>query len=203
MPDWLTTVFALCAGVVAVAGAVTVGQRVVAAIRKRRTRPTQFLRTPVLGLQFLQGGAQVPMYALDFRHVRVPLRREPFELSVELPSPDVGVKIRAWTDESVFDLDTGVPWEETAFAPGHGMAAGHYGDGNLMLDRDSFDYLVAQRLEKAGDGGYKAYFASPWVSGEAGSFRDYDALFLAVVIDRTPSDVVTNDSFEFIHLDFD
>ena len=203
MPDWLTTVFALCAGVVAVAGAVTVGQRVAGAVRKRRTRPTQFVRTPVLGLQFLQGGTPVPMYALRFRHVLVPLRREPFELTAELPSPDVGVKVRAWTDESVFDLETDVPWSSTAFAPGHGRAAGYYGDGNLVLDREGFDFLAGQRLEKAGDGVFKAYFASPTTSGEAGSFRDHDRLFLAVVIDRTPSDLVTNDSFEFVHLEFD
>jgi hypothetical protein len=202
MPDWLTTVFALSAGVVAVAGAVAVGQRMVGAIRRRRTRPTQFLRTPVLGLQFLQGGTPVPMYAAGFRHVRVPLRPEPFELTAELPSPDVGVKLRAWTDESVFDLENDVPWAETVFAPGHGMAAGYYGDGNLMLDHDGFDFLAGQRLEKAGDGVYKAYFASPWIAGEAGSFRQYDTLFLAVVVERTPSLVVTNESFEFIHLEF-
>jgi hypothetical protein len=202
MPDWLATVFALCAGVVAVAGAVAVGQRVVGGIRRRRTRPTQFLRTPVLGLQFLQGGTPVPMYAVGFRHVRVPLRREPFEVTAELPSADLGIKIRAWTDESVFDLETDVPWSRTAFAPGHGMAAGYYGDGNLVLDLDGFNFLAGQRLEKAADGVYKAYFSSPWASGEAGSFREYDTLFLAVVIDRTTSDVVTNDSFEFIHLEF-
>src|SRR5215218_10597302 len=129
----LAGVVAVCTGITGVAGAVKLGVEVYQSVEKRNEPVTAFDRTPIMGLQFWQDGSQRRMdddASSGDKVVVVDMAPRPFEVwfpSHSMKQPEL--RVCAWTDDSVFDVEWDEPLDTTpCFGPGHGLATTTYAD---------------------------------------------------------------------------
>ena len=95
----------------------------------------------------MQRGPETPAYV-----TLVTLNREPFEIRLPKPPGQEGVRIAAWSDDSIFELEQGADFSDhQQFGMGRGMANGEYFDGDLFLDNEGMNYLVDRRLTRLTD----------------------------------------------------
>ena len=169
--------------------------------------PADFLRTPVLGLQVWQDGKQVDLVDGSTGErdlVVVELARDPFELWLPEAMAEDGLAVCAWTDDSVFDLAGGEHRDETrCLTGGSGIADYEHASGRLYLDREGFNYLVGERVQRASDEEFvRAYFARTLgPDGDAAVGAGGNSLYLTAFADDG-DDVVEAGEFEYLRLDF-
>jgi hypothetical protein len=113
--------------------------------------PQTVTRTPILGLQFWQNGAAATMSPNWQRGATIVttvyLKPGPFELRFPKASPDNGIGICAWTDNSIFSIQDGTPVASNQyFGDGRGFADTEYGSGTLFVDNQGFNYLAGHRV---------------------------------------------------------
>jgi hypothetical protein len=116
----------------------------------RRLTSSQLRRTPKLALQFRQEKQPVPMSLRD-EVVRVSLAPGPFELRLPQLSPDQSLGICAYTDDSIFDVDTMRATQRDFLGPYTGMADSRYGSSEIVVtDGAHMHFDVGGRLERMG-----------------------------------------------------
>ncbi|GLU48536.1 hypothetical protein [Nocardiopsis ansamitocini] len=171
--------------------------------------PDGLPRTPRLGIEVVQSGTTVGVAADagsgDSRTSQVALERLPFELRVPDLDEETPVRICAWTDDSVFSLDSDTELEDVlCMAPGTGAADTEYSSGILFLGTDRHNHLVGTRLRDTPDGARAAYYDTVHDARDrAVPIADWeDDLYLAVVVDRDADEAIGNSEYEYLALGF-
>src|SRR5215218_6341622 len=192
----------------AATGEVKLGVEVYQSVEKRNEPVTAFDRTPIMGLQFWQDGSERRMdddATSGDRVVVVDMAPRPFEVwfpSHSMKQPEL--RVCAWTDDSVFDVESDEPLDTTpCFGPGHGLATTTYADGTLYLNREGFNYFIDTRIQPADRPDYWKVYIS-----RTSRFQDPPSalselagdLYLTTLADYDGDGVADYDEFEFIHL---
>lgn len=146
-------------------------------------------RSPRLGLEFWQNGAQD---AMTFgRHgandaVTVAMKPGPFELRFPKQPKDVAVQVCAWVDDGIFSVQEGAPVSTSPyFRPGTGMADYEYGSGTLYLNDRGHNYLVDTRIAAQSSTQDKVYVAQTWRDQRATPLQQQRGdLYLTVFTDK-------------------
>ncbi|MGI5230382.1 serine/threonine-protein kinase [Actinoallomurus sp. CA-142502] len=198
---------ALAGAAVATAAVITVGGLVVwpglrgnGAVRRPTPSPSasasalsgdtgQLSRTPRLGLEFWQGGAQDAMSFAqrgDKDVVTVAMKRAPFELRFPRQAKDVSLEVCAWTDDGVFNLQDGASVAENpCFRPGTGLADYEYGSGTLYLDNEGHNEFVGTRVAHQSAGQDKVYIAHTWRDQQETPLQQWHGdVYLTIFIDK-------------------
>ncbi|MBA9001782.1 serine/threonine protein kinase [Thermomonospora cellulosilytica] len=149
---------------------------------------TRLLRSPRIGLEIWQNGALAPMDFADrdLPSVRVTMRRAPFELRFPKPPADVPVRICAWTDSSVFDLEDGADvTPHTCMGAGRGLADTAFGSATLYLNNEGHNHLVGDRVATHSAQQDKVLFSVLHQEGREIPLADFEGtLYLTVFIDK-------------------
>ncbi len=167
-------------------------------------------RTPRLGMEFWQDGAQDAMSLTETGGkdvVTVTMKPAPFELHFPKPGTDVAVQVCAWNDASIFTpADGGKVADSPFFMPGTGIADYEYGSGTLYLDDHGHNYLAGTRIASLSPTEDKVYFAQTGSGPQTTPLRQRTAdIFLTVFVDKNKDGVfnVTSPAeFEFLDLRF-
>ncbi|MFB9839090.1 hypothetical protein, partial [Actinoallomurus acaciae] len=146
-------------------------------------------RTPRLGLEFWQDGTQD---AMSFAHrggkdvVTVAMRKAPFELRFPKQAEDVAVKVCAWTDDSVFNLQDGASVAANpCLRPGTGLADYEYGSGTLYLDNEGHNEFVGSRIAHRSADQDQIYVAQTWHDQQRTPLRQWQGdVYLTIFIDK-------------------
>jgi hypothetical protein len=112
-------------------------------------------RTPWLGLEFYRDAQRLAVlprpqpskYDRSKDIVEVEVGEAPFELRTPALPRDVGMRVCAWVDDSIFDKvrpDEAITFE-SPFVTGKGMADSAAGSGVLFLNNDAFNYFRGER----------------------------------------------------------
>ncbi|MEL7545337.1 MAG: caspase family protein [Pseudomonadota bacterium] len=168
---------------------------------------TRLIRTPSLGLQIVQSGETLPLYAEEkdgqIERVIVPVKRQPFV--VRLPTSvwsasgmeEEVVQVAFLDRESVFeDLQVNAPVESTPFLRfGTGVADYEFGSGRLWSNDyeygdccPSHNYIVGNRFN-ASDDAHKGFMVSELFDrdDESNLVESSDAAFLVFYLNKDPS----------------
>lgn len=170
--------------------------------------PTDYLRSPWLGLEVWQDGKASGMFKVDLRRTRVSLSREPFELRVPRLKDDPPILVTAWTTDSIFGQlkqDEKLDIESSSyFNPYKAMADTPAGSASLMLDDDAHYVYDEARLKSISES-QSTIFISSIFSGdnEERSLKDQkDDVYLVIFRDLNRNETVDNGEYEFLILDF-
>jgi hypothetical protein len=169
--------------------------------------PTDYLRSPWLGLEVWQDGKAAGLFKVDLRRTRASLGREPFELRVPRLKNDPPVLVTAWTDDSVFgQLKDGEKLDIEAtsyFNPYKAMADTPAGSASLMLNNDAHYVYNDDRLKSISDGQSTIFISSVFSDGnQHGLGEQKDDLYLVIFRDLNNNEKVENGEYEFLVLDF-
>lgn len=176
--------------------------------RPTETRaPTDYLRSPWLGLEVWQDGKAAGLFKVDLRRTRVSLGHEPFELRVPRLKDDPRVLVTAWTADSIFDQlkqDEKLDIDATSyFNPYKAMADTPAGSASLMLDEDAHYVYNEDRLKPISDGQSTIFISSVFSDGNEHSLREQkDDVYLVIFRDLNNNETVDNGEYEFLILDF-
>jgi len=149
----------------------------------------QLARTPRLGLEFWQNGAQDAM-SFDQQGekdvVTVAMKKAPFELRFPKQTKGVPVQVCAWTDASVFSVQNGAPVSSSQyFRPGTGIADYEYGSGTLYLNNEGHNHFAGTRIAAQSATEDKVYVAQTWRDRQATPLQQRQGdLYLTVFIDK-------------------
>ena len=171
--------------------------------------------SPWLALRIEQGGAQVPLAAIDTLRSEVTLNRQPFTIVMPVRGEDDTYWITAWNDDSIFaDAEPdrrSRRWEEIGpppyFAGGTGLADTAAGSGTLFLDNRGHHHLSGLRL---GPDYYRHVFNvssvfGDWADGERGRKPLAEVpspLYLVAWFDEDGDGVMRHGEYEFLVLHF-
>jgi hypothetical protein len=170
--------------------------------------PTDYLRSPWLGLEVWQGDKASGLFKVDLRHTRVSLSRAPFEIRVPRLKDDAPVLVTAWTSDSIFNqLKAGekIDTESSSyFNPYKAMADTTAGSASLMLNDDAHYVYDEDRLKPISES-QSTIFISSIFSGDDSerSLADQkDDLYLVIFRDLNHNETIDNGEYEFLILDF-
>lgn len=177
--------------------------------RPTETRaPTDYLRSPWLGLEVWQDGKASGLFKVDLRRTRVSLGREPFEIRVPRVTDDPPVLVTAWTSDSIFSQlkqDEKLDIEATSyFNPYKAMADTPAGSASLMLNEDAHYIYDEGRLKPISDSQSTIFVSSIFSGGsDERSLKDQkDDVYLVIFRDLNRNETVDNGEYEFLILDF-
>jgi len=175
---------------------------------------TRLIRSPWLGLEFYRDGQRLPTFAAPRSSsydrsadvVEVDVGGGPFEIRTPALPRDEGLKICAWTDDSVFaevQQDEAVTVESPFFI-GKGMADSAAGSGTLFLDHDAFNAFFSERISHLSaqqDAVYVSSFEVPERQTPLNAnLGPRSTVYLVVFVDRDKDDVTDLDEYEFVVL---
>jgi hypothetical protein len=179
-----------------------------ATVKPTETRaPTDYLRTPWLGLEVWQDGKANGLLKVDSYSTRVAMSRAPFEIRVPRVKDDPPLLVAASTNRSLFDkLKRGEKLDinaESFFNPYKAMADTRAGSATLMLDDDAHYVYDAERLKPISDS-LSTIFISSILSDdvEHSVTSQKDDLYLVLFRDLDKNETVDNGEYEFLILDF-
>lgn len=168
--------------------------------------PTDYLRSPWLGLEVWQGGKANGLFKVDLRRTRVAMSREPFEIRLPRLTDNPPVLLTAWKEDYIFDqlkeglrLDTDF---SSYFYQYKGMADTAAGSASLMLDDDAHSYFDDDRLKSISESQSTIFFSSISEGGDRSVKEQRDDLYLVVFRDLNKNQKVENGEYEFLILDF-
>jgi hypothetical protein len=146
-------------------------------------------RTPRLGLEFWQNGAQDAMsFAAQGGKdvVTVSMRAAPFELRFPKLGKDVALQVCAWGEDSVFSVQDGAAVSENPyFRPGTGVADYEYGSATLYLNNEGHNHLVGTRIATQSADESKVSFGQTYRDQQATPLQNQrGALYLTVFVDK-------------------
>jgi hypothetical protein len=165
-------------------------------------------RTPRLGLEFWQNGAEAPMSFQpsetgDRDVVRVSMRPGPFELRFPRQRPEIAVRICAWTDSTIFSLQEGEDFRiHQFFGEGRGLVDYEYGSGTLYLDNQGMNYLVGTRIAHQSEAVDKVYFSQTWNGAPTSLSRQSTDLFMTIFINKNDDAKFQLGEYEYMVLHF-
>jgi len=168
------------------------------------------LRTPRLGLEFWQNGAQDGM---EFGTragkdvVTATMRAAPFELRFPKQPKDVAIQVCAWTDDSIFSVEDGAAVSTSPyFRPGTGVADYEYGSGTLFLNDEGHNHFVDTRIAAQSASEDKVYVAQTWLQQKATPLTQRKGdVYLTVFIDKNKDgtfELTGPAEYEFVVLHF-
>jgi|ERR1044071_824485 hypothetical protein len=170
--------------------------------------PTDYLRTPWLGLEVWQDGKADGLFkGGDSYSTRVAMSRAPFEIRVPRVKDGPPLLVAASTNRSLFDkLKKGEKLDidaESFFNPYKAMADTRAGSATLMLDDDAHYVYDEERLKPISDG-VSTIFVSSILSDdtEQSVTSQKDDLYLVIFRDLDKNETVDNGEYEFLILDF-
>jgi len=168
--------------------------------------PTDYLRSPWLGLEVWQGGKASGLFKVDLRRTRVPLSSEPFEIRVPRLKDNPPVLVVAWKTDAIFgQLKEGEKLDveaTTYFNPYKAMADTPAGSASLMLDADAHYVYDEDRLKSISESQSTIFISSILDDDERSIKEQKDDLYLVVFRDLNKNEIVENGEFEFLILDF-
>lgn len=203
-------VVALAAAIVTVGGAIRAIEEGANWYREWRSedKPTDLTVTPQTGLQIWQNNVQNDMFGTYGDYdviVTIPMSSGPFELRTPKQPEGVGIGIAAWTDDSIFGLETGTSTEPTQFNLGKRMATTAFGNATLVLTNEFYNYFVDNAVASHSDSQDKIFFSA---IGRTDPFRRFpltdqsEDLFLVVFIDKNEDEIFDGGELEYMVLDF-
>jgi hypothetical protein len=170
--------------------------------------PTDYLRTPWLGLEVWQDGKANGLFkGGDSYSTRVAMSRAPFEIRVPRVKDGPPLLVAASTNKSLFDkLKKGEKLDieaESFFNPYKAMADTRAGSATLMLDDDAHYVYDEERLKPISDS-LSTIFVSSILSDdvEQNVTSQKDDLYLVIFRDLDKNEMVDNGEYEFLILDF-
>lgn len=177
-------------------------------VKPTETRaPTDYLRTPWLGLEVWQDGKANGLFKGDSYSTRVAMSRAPFEIRVPRVKDDPPILIAASTNRSLFDkLKRGEKLDinaESFFNPYKAVADTRAGSATLMLNDDAHYVYDEERLKPISDS-LNTIFISSVLSDdvEQSVTSQKDDLYLVMFRDLDKNETVDNGEYEFLILDF-
>ena len=177
-------------------------------VKPTETRaPTDYLRTPWLGLEVWQDGKADGLFKVDSYNTRVAMTRAPFEIRVPRAKDETPVLVAASTNRSIFDkLKRGEKLDinaESFFNPYKAMADTRAGSATLMLNDDAHYVYDEERLKPISDS-VSTIFVSSILSDdvEQSVTSQKDDLYLVIFRDLDKNETVDNGEYEFLILDF-
>jgi hypothetical protein len=178
-------------------------------VKPTETRaPTDYLRTPWLGLEVWQDGKANGLFKVDSYSTRVAMSRAPFEIRVPRAKDETPVLVAASTNRSLFDkLKRGEKLDinaESFFNPYKAMADTRAGSATLMLDDDAHYVYDEERLKPISDSVSTIFVSSILtdVDAEQSVTSQKDDLYLVIFRDLDKNETVDNGEYEFLILDF-
>ena len=177
-------------------------------VKPTETRaPTDYLRTPWLGLEVWQDGKANGLFRGDLKSTRVAMSRAPFEIRVPRAKGDAPILVAAWTSRSLFDqLKMGEKLDinaESFFNPYKAMADTSAGSATLMLNDDAHYVYDEERLKPISDSQNTIFISSILNDGDEQSVTSQkDDIYLVVFRDLDKNETVDNGEYEFLILDF-
>jgi hypothetical protein len=204
----LAGVVAVCTGITGIAGAVKLGAEVYQSFEKRNEARRPPRPDAGHGVAVLARRAQRPMDdepATGDKVIVVEMAPRPFEIWFPSRSMDEPqLRVCAWTDDSVFDVEPDQPLETTrCFGPGHGVATTTYSDGTLYLNPEGFNYFIGTRIQPADRTDYwKVYISrTSRIQDPPVALTELDSdLYLTALVDYDQDGLADFDEFEFFHL---
>jgi hypothetical protein len=170
--------------------------------------PTDYLRTPWLGLEVWQDGKANGLFKVDSYSTRVAMSRAPFEIRVPRAKDDAPVLMAASTNRSLFDkLKKGEKLDidaESFFNPYKAMADTRAGSATLMLNDDAHYVYDEERLKPISDSASTIFVSSILTDSDAEQSvtNQKDDLYLVIFRDLDKNETVDNGEYEFLILDF-
>jgi hypothetical protein len=170
--------------------------------------PTDYLRTPWLGLEVWQDGKANGLFKVDSYSTRVAMSRAPFEIRVPRVKDETPVLVAASTNRSLFDkLKKGEKLDinaESFFNPYKAMADTRAGSATLMLNDDAHYVYDEERLKPISDSLNTIFVSSILtdVDAEQSVTSQKDDLYLVIFRDLDKNETVDNGEYEFLILDF-
>jgi hypothetical protein len=169
--------------------------------------PTDYLRTPWLGLEVWQDGKANGLFKVDSYSTRVAMSSAPFEMRVPRVKDDPPILVAASTNRSLFDkLKRGEKLDinaESFFNPYKAMADTRAGSATLMLDDDAHYIYDEERLKPISDSLSTIFISSILSDGDERSVTSQkDDLYLVIFRDLDKNETVDNGEYEFLILDF-
>jgi hypothetical protein len=178
-------------------------------VKPTETRaPTDYLRTPWLGLEFWQDGKSNGLFKGDLKSTRVAMSRAPFEIRVPRIKDDPPVLVAASTSRSLFDqLKMGEKLDinaESFFNPYKAVADTRAGSATLMVSDDSHYVYDEERLKPISDSMTTIFISSILFNAdvEQSVTSQKDDIYLVIFRDLDKSETVDNGEYEFLILDF-
>ncbi|MDT4895451.1 MAG: hypothetical protein QOH25_528 [Acidobacteriota bacterium] len=177
-------------------------------VKPTETRaPTDYLRTPWLGLEVWQDGKANGLFKVDSYSTRVAMSHTPFEIRVPRVKDDAPLLVAASTNKSLFDkLKRGEKLDieaESFFNPYKAMADTRAGSATLMLDDDAHYVYDEERLKPISDSLSTIFVSSILSDGAEQSVTSQkDDLYLVIFRDLDHNKTVDNGEYEFLILDF-
>lgn len=169
--------------------------------------PTDYLRTPWLGLEIWQDGKANGLFKVDSYSTRVAMSRAPFEIRVPRVKDGPPLLVAASTNRSLFDkLKKGEKLDidaESFFNPYKAMADTRAGSATLMLDDDAHYVYDEERLKPISDSVSTIFVSSILTDDvEQSVTSQKDDLYLVIFRDLDKNETVDNGEYEFLILDF-
>jgi hypothetical protein len=169
--------------------------------------PTDYLRTPWLGLEVWQDGKANGLFKVDSYSTRVAMSRTPFEIRVPRVKDETPILVAASTNRSILDqLKRGEKLDinaESFFNPYKAMADTRAGSATLMLDDDAHYVYDEERLKPISDSLSTIFISSILSDGAEQSVTSQkDDLYLVIFRDLDKNETVDNGEYEFLILDF-
>jgi hypothetical protein len=169
--------------------------------------PTDYLRTPWLGLEVWQDGKADGLFKVDSYSTRVAMSRAPFEIRVPRVKDETPVLVAASTNRRLFDqLKRGEKLDinaESFFNPYKAVADTRAGSATLMLNDDAHYVYDEERLKPISDSLNTIFISSILSDGAEQSVTSQkDDLYLVIFRDLDKNETVDNGEYEFLILDF-
>ncbi|MGE2728971.1 hypothetical protein ACQI4F_05820 [Mycolicibacterium vaccae] len=175
-------------------------------------------RSQNLGFEIWQEKQSVDLYEdsssgqASYRSQRAQLVAAPFELRFPKKQADLGIRIVAWTDRSIFAIEQDKAAETIGtnqwFGFGRGMADTTASSGTLMLANDGFMYFIGDRAAEISPQQVAVYFNS-YADATASTFQPRPMgalngkhLYFSLWVDDDDNRIVENGEYEFLTLDF-
>lgn len=170
--------------------------------------PTDYLRTPWLGMEVWQDGKANGLFKVDSYSTRVAMSRAPFEIRVPRVKDGTPLLVAASTNRSLFDqLKRGEKLDinaESFFNPYKAVADTRAGSATLMLNDDAHYVYDEERLKPISDSVSTIFVSSILtdVDAEQSVTSQKDDLYLVIFRDLDKNETVDNGEYEFLILDF-
>jgi hypothetical protein len=171
--------------------------------------PTDYLRTPWLGLEVWQDGKANGLFKVDSYSTRVAMSSAPFEIRVPRVKDETPVLVAASTSRSLFDkLKKGEKLDinaESFFNPYKAMADTRAGSATLMLNDDAHYVYDEERMKPISDSVSTIFTSSILTDAdtpEQSITSQKDDLYLVIFRDLDKNETVENGEYEFLILDF-
>jgi hypothetical protein len=178
-------------------------------VKPTETRaPTDYLRTPWLGLEVWQDGKANGLFKGDLKSTRVAMSRAPFEIRVPRVKDDPPLLVAASTSRSLFDqLKMGEKLDinaESFFNPYKAAADTRAGSATLMVSDDSHYVYDEERQKPISDSMTTIFISSILFNAdvEQSVTSQKDDIYLVIFRDLDKSETVDNGEYEFLILDF-